>query len=68
MPRDPFIREKFTKQSTAAGDHAKDYFKRLPKKQYRTEIESWRKLQSQNIEFTMRRLREPIDDGSSGVR
>ena len=67
MPRDPYIREKFTKESTAARDHAKEYFKRFPKKQYRTEIESWRKLQSQNIEYTMRRLREPIDDGGSGV-
>jgi hypothetical protein len=25
-------------------------------------IESWRELQSQNIEFTMKRLREPIDN------
>jgi hypothetical protein len=64
-PRDPFIREKFTKESTAARDHAKDYFKRFPKERYRTEVESWRKLQSQNIEFTMKRLREPIDDGSA---
>jgi hypothetical protein len=24
-------------------------------------VESWRHLQSQNIEFTMRRLREPLD-------
>jgi hypothetical protein len=27
---------------------------------YQTEVESWRELQSQNIEFTMKRLREPI--------
>jgi len=33
MTRDPFVREKFTR-------------------------ESWRHLQSQNIEFTMKRLRE----------
>jgi hypothetical protein len=26
-----------------------------------TEVESWRELQSQNIEFTMKRLREPIE-------
>jgi hypothetical protein len=32
MPRDPFIREKFTKESTASRDHAKNYFKRFPKK------------------------------------
>ena len=67
MPRDPFIREKFTKESTAAREHAKEYFKRFPKERYLTEVESWRKLQSQNIEFTMKRLREPIDDGSEPV-
>jgi hypothetical protein len=25
------------------------------------EVESWRELQSQNIEFTMKRLREPTE-------
>ncbi len=29
------------------------------KQLYQTEVESWRELQSQNIEFTMKRLREP---------
>jgi hypothetical protein len=28
-----------------------------------TEVESWREIQSSNIEFTMKRLREPIEDG-----
>jgi hypothetical protein len=28
-----------------------------------TEVESWRHLQSQNIEFTMKRLREPVEAG-----
>ena len=28
---------------------------------YQTEVESWRNLQSANIEFTMKRLREPIE-------
>jgi hypothetical protein len=37
---------------------AKEYFQRFPKDQYQTEIESWRLLQSANIEFTMKRLRE----------
>ena len=32
---------------------------RDPKDRYQTEVESWRKLQSDNIEFTMKRLREP---------
>jgi len=40
---------------------AAEYFQRFPKERYQTEIESWRELQSQNIEFTMKRLREPID-------
>ncbi len=63
MPRDPFIREKFTKDRNAARKHAAEYFQRVPKDRYQTEIESWRHLQSQNIEFTMRRLREPIEAG-----
>jgi hypothetical protein len=32
-----------------------------PKDRYQTEVESWRNLQSSNIEFTMKRLREPIE-------
>jgi hypothetical protein len=40
--------------------HAAEYFERFPKGRYQTEVESWRHLQSQNIEFTMKRLREPI--------
>ncbi len=36
-------------------------FKRYPKEQFQTELESWRHLQSQNIEFTMKRLREPVE-------
>jgi hypothetical protein len=61
MPRDPFIREKFTKEGSAARKAIKEYFNRFPKERYRTEIESWRHLQSQNFEFTMKRLREPKD-------
>jgi hypothetical protein len=38
-----------------------EYFERFPKDRYQTEIESWRHLQSDNIEFTLKRLREPID-------
>ncbi len=63
MPRDPFVREKFTRERNAARKHAAEYFQRFPKDRYQTEIESWRHLQSQNIEFTMRRLREPIEAG-----
>ena len=39
---------------------AAEYFQRFPKDHYQTEVENWRELQSQNIEFTMKRLREPI--------
>jgi hypothetical protein len=35
---------------------------RFPTHRYQTEIESWRHLQSDNIEFTLKRLREPIGD------
>ena len=61
MPRDPFVREKFTRERTAAKKLAAEYFEHFPKDRYQTEVESWRHLQSQNIEFTMRRLREPLD-------
>ncbi len=61
MPRDPFIREKFTPERTAARKLAAEYFQHFPKERYQTEVESWRDLQSQNIEFTMKRLREPIE-------
>ena len=61
MPRDPFVREKFTRERTAARRLAAEYFERFPKQRYPTEVEIWRELQSQNIEFTMKRLREPIE-------
>ncbi|HXL09208.1 MAG TPA: hypothetical protein VN966_03215 [Candidatus Bathyarchaeia archaeon] len=61
MPQDPFIREKFTRERTAAKKLAAEYFERFPKDRYQTEVESWRHLQSQNIEFTMKRLREPSE-------
>jgi hypothetical protein len=46
MPRDPFIREKFTREHDAARKLAKEYFERYPKDRYKTEVESWRNLQS----------------------
>jgi hypothetical protein len=42
---------------------AAEYFQRFPKERYQTEVECWRHLQSQNIEFTMKRLREPVEAG-----
>jgi hypothetical protein len=61
MPRDPFIREKFTRDRTYARRLAAEYFDKFPKDRYQTEVESWRELQSQNIEFIMKRLREPLE-------
>ena len=57
----PFIREKFTRERTSGKKLAAEYFQRFPKERYQTEVESWRELQSQNIEFTMKRLGEPIE-------
>jgi hypothetical protein len=61
MPRVPFIREKFTRERSAARKVAEECFERYPKDRYQTEVESWRNLQSANIEFTMKRLRDPIE-------
>ena len=66
MPKAPFIRQKFTRLRQAAKKLAAEYFERFPKDQYLTEVESWRHLQSDNIEFTLKRLREPIDSGNHG--
>jgi ribosomal protein L32E len=58
--RDPYIREKSTRNIVAARQLAREYFERYPKDRYETVVESWREIQSFNIEFTMKRLREPI--------
>jgi hypothetical protein len=42
-----------------ARELARDYFERYPKDRYGTVVETWRETQSFNIEFTMKRLREP---------
>ena len=62
MPQNPYIREKFTRQRITARKLVAEYFERFPKDRYLTEIESWRHLQSDNIEFTIKRMREPIDN------
>jgi hypothetical protein len=62
-PETHFVREKFTREQTAARKLAEEYFQ--PKNRYQTEVESWRHLQSANIEFTMKRLREPIEAGDN---
>jgi hypothetical protein len=59
MPRDPYVRDKFTREIKAARKVAREYLKRYPKDWYETEVEGWRGLQCYNIEFVMKRLREP---------
>jgi len=59
VPPDPYIREKFTRNFIHARKLAREYFERYPKDRYETVVASWREIQSYNIEFTMKRLREP---------
>ena len=60
--REPYVRNKFTRAARhAARQTARDYFTRFLKVQFETMVESWREIQSQNIEFVMKRLREPKD-------
>jgi hypothetical protein len=51
-PRDVFRRETFA----LPREKAREIFRRYPKAAYMTEIESWRELPGDRIEFTMRRL------------
>jgi hypothetical protein len=60
MPRDPFVREKFTRERTAAKKLAAEYFQRFPKERLAYQTEAGAMLQSQNIELTLKRLREPF--------
>jgi hypothetical protein len=49
-------RETFTLPREAAREKARAIFSRFPKAAYMTEVESWRELDGDQIEFTMRRL------------
>ena len=53
---DSFRRETFALPREAARAKAREMFARFPKAAYMTEIESWRVLPDDRIEFTMRRL------------
>jgi hypothetical protein len=55
-PREAFRRETFALPREAAREKAREMFRRFPKAAYMTEIESWRELPGDRIEFTMRRL------------
>jgi hypothetical protein len=49
-------RETFTLPRAAAREKARAIFSKFPKAAYMTEVESWRVLDGDQIEFTMRRL------------
>ena len=49
-------RETYTLERGQARDKAREYFLKFPKAAYMTEIESWRELPDDCIEFTIRRL------------
>jgi hypothetical protein len=53
---DAFRRETFALPRAAAREKAREMLKRFPKAAYQTEIESWRVLPDDCIEFTVRRL------------
>ena len=54
--QDAFRRETFALPRVAAREKAREMFRRFPKAAYMTEIESWRVLPDDCIEFTVRRL------------
>lgn len=54
--RDAFRRETFALPRDAAREKAREMFRRFPKAAYMTEVESWRVLPGDRIEFMMRWL------------
>jgi hypothetical protein len=66
MPKDALHPAKIHQTTHSRRQLAAEYFERYPKDRYQTEIENWRHLQSDNIEFTIKRLREPIDADNHG--
>lgn len=53
---DGYLRETFTLPREEARAAARAFLSRYPKAGYMSEIESWRELPGDRIEFTMRRL------------
>ena len=51
-----FVRETFLLTRPEAREKAREWFSAFPKAAYWTEVESWRQLEGDRIEFTMRRL------------
>ena len=56
LTRDGFLRETFVLPREAARTKAREWFDQFPKAAYWTQVESWRVLDGDVIEFTMRRL------------
>ncbi|WP_424630813.1 hypothetical protein [Bradyrhizobium sp. SYSU BS000235] len=54
---DGFVRETFTLPRPEARKRAEGFFARYPKAAYMSEVERWRELPGDQIEFTMKRLR-----------
>jgi hypothetical protein len=50
------VRETFSLPRQEARDKARAFLKKYPKEAYMTEVERWRELEGNAIEFTMRRL------------
>ncbi|MCI0466871.1 MAG: hypothetical protein L0Y57_07705 [Beijerinckiaceae bacterium] len=53
---DGWRRETYTLPRGEAHEMARGYFAKFPKAAYMTEIEAWRELSGDRIEFTIRRL------------
>lgn len=51
-----FVRETFCLSREDARRKAREWFDAFPKAAYWTEVESWRQVDGDRIEFTMRRL------------
>ena len=54
--RGTFVRQTFCLSREDARQKAREWFVAYPKAAYWTEVESWRQLDGDRIEFTMRRL------------
>jgi hypothetical protein len=53
---DHFVRQTYRLNLLEARAKAREWFDEYPKAAYWTEVESWRQLEGDQIEFTMRRL------------
>ena len=51
-----FVRETYCMTREEARAKAREWFDTFPKAAYWTEVESWRQIDGDQIEFTMRRL------------